>query len=92
MYCNNVHVISNLCIVSVRFLLSPLASTKNDDESWFLKPLSVPLDLNSYFYKYKSNDEILPLLGYNSLSINDCAEKTSKTKSNYELFYREFIM
>jgi len=90
-YCDKVHLISNLFAMSQRFLPSPPASTEHDNESWFLNPLSAPLDLNPYFHKDKSIDEMLPLSGEDLPSINDCAKKTSKTKSNYELFYREFI-
>ena len=63
---------------------------ENPDESWFLKPLSAPFDLNPYFRKNASEDDALPNLGEGLTSTDDYANK-SRNKSNYEMFYREFI-
>ena len=63
---------------------------ENPDENWFLKPLSAPLDLNPYFRKNASEDDVLPMLDEGLTSTDDYAKK-SRNKSNYEIFYRDFI-
>ena len=63
---------------------------ENPDENWFLKPLSAPLDLNPCFRKNTSEDDVLPMLEEGLTSTDDYAKK-SRNKSNYEIFYREFI-
>ena len=64
--------------------------SENPDENWFLKPLSAPLDLNPYFRKNASEDNVLPMLDEGLTSTDDYAKK-SRNKSNYEIFYRDFI-
>ena len=63
---------------------------ENPDVNWFLKPLSAPLDLNPYFRKNASEDDVLPLLEEGLTSTDDYAKK-SRNKSNYEIFYRDFV-
>ena len=58
---------------------------EHPDESWFLKLLSVPFDLNPYFRKNASEDETLPILG-EGLTCTDDYVKKSRNKAIMKYF------